>query len=432
VAPGARGAVGVGARPGGGDARGGRAVSPAAPGTPAAPIWDPAPLGPLTLRNRIIKAATFEGVMPHGRVTDELIDFHAEVARGGAAMTTLAYCAVSPGGRVHRHSLVLDEPTGRDLRRLTEAVHAEGALAAAQIGHAGLVANQISNRARSLAPSTRISAPAMGLVKGATTRQLERVARDFASGARVAVDAGFDALEVHLGHNYLLSSFMSPNLNKRTDVYGGSVAARSRFPREVLERVRSAVGDSVAVTAKFNMADGVPRGLWLDQSLQIARLIESDGCVDALQLTGGSSLLNAMYYFRGEVPMSEFIAAQPKLVGLGLEVYGPRILPTYPFEEAFFLPFARQFREALSMPLILLGGVNRLDTVHTALDEGFEFVGMARALLRDPYLPEKFRTRRVAEGLCVHCNKCVPTIYSGTRCVVREAVRENGRRGRRR
>ena len=395
------------------------------PRTPASAVWEPTRLGPLTLRNRIIKAATFEGVMPHGRVTDELVEFHAEVARGGAAMTTVAYCAVSPGGRVHRDTLVLDGPTGRHLRRLTDAVHDEGALAAAQIGHAGLVANQISNRTRSLAPSTRISAPAMGVVKAATGRQLEQVARDFEVAARVAVDAGFDALEVHLGHNYLLSSFMSPNLNKRTDFYGGSVTARSRFPREVLERVRAAVGDAVAVTAKFNMADGVPRGLWLDQSLRIARLIQSDGCVDALQLTGGSSLLNGMYYFRGEVPMTEFIAAQPKLVGLGLKVYGPHIFPTYPFEEAFFLPFARHFREALSMPLILLGGVNRLDTIRTALDEGFEFVGMARALLRDPYLPEKFRARQVTEGMCIHCNKCMPTIYTGTRCVVRDAIWEN-------
>lgn len=395
--------------------------------TPASAIWEPARLGPLTLRNRIIKAATFEGVMPRGRVTDELIDFHAEVARGGAAMTTVAYCAVSPGGRVNNHALVLDTNTGRDLRRLTDTVHAEGALACAQIGHAGLVANQRANKSRTLAPSTRISAPAMGLVRAATLDQLEQVARDFENAARVAVDAGFDALEVHLGHNYLLSSFMSPNLNRRTDGYGGSVVARSRFPREVLERIRAAVGGSVAVTAKFNMADGVPGGLWLDQSLQIARLIESDGHLDAMQLTGGSSLLNGMYYFRGEVPMAEFVAAQPKLVRLGLKVYGPRILPTYPFEEAFFLPLARQFREALSMPLILLGGVNDLDTVRTALHDGFEFVAMARALLRDPYLPEKFRRGRATEGLCIHCNKCMPTIYTGTRCVVREALWENTR-----
>lgn len=390
--------------------------------TPTRRIFEPARLGPLTLRNRIVKAATFEGVMRRGTVSDELVEFHRAVAAGGAALTTVAYCAVSESGRVHRDTLVLRKATMPGLTRLTDAVHAEGALAAAQIGHAGLVANTLSNRTKTLAPSTRISPPAMGLVRGASLDQLAEVAADFEHAARVAVDSGFDALEVHLGHNYLLSSFMSPNLNRRRDRYGGSVAARSRFPREVLERVRSAVGDSVAVTVKFNMTDGVPKGLWLDQSLQIARLIESDGHVDALQLTGGSSLLNGMYFFRGEVPMAEFIASQPKLVGMGLRFYGPHLFPTYPFEEAFFRPFARQFREALSMPLIMLGGINRVETIETALGEGFDFVGMARALLRDPNLVNKFRDEEAAEGNCVHCNKCMPTIYTGTRCVIREAL----------
>ncbi|MGV9864624.1 4,4'-dithiodibutanoate disulfide reductase [Rhodococcus koreensis] len=390
---------------------------------PRPDIWAPARLGPLTLRNRIVKAATFEGVMPRGRVTDRLVDFHAEVARGGAALTTVAYCAVSPGGRVHANTLVLDRARVPDLRRLTDAVHAEGGLAAAQIGHAGLVANTLSNRTRTLAPSTRLSPPAMGLVRGATRDELDEVTLDFENTARNAVDAGFDAIEVHLGHNYLLSSFMSPNLNRRTDEYGGSLERRAAFPRRVLERVRHAVGDSVAVTAKFNMTDGVPKGLWLDDSLRIAQLLEADGHLDAMQLTGGSSLLNGMYFFRGEVPMAEFVASQPKLVGWGLKVYGPRIFPTYPFEEAFFLPMARQFRDALSMPLILLGGINRLDTIENALGEGFEFVAMARALLRDPDLVNKFRDRHVAEGLCIHCNKCMPTIYTGTRCVIRETLR---------
>ncbi|MDV7246037.1 MULTISPECIES: 4,4'-dithiodibutanoate disulfide reductase [Rhodococcus] len=386
-------------------------------------IWEPARLGPLTLRNRIMKAATFEGVMPRGQVTDKLVEFHAEVARGGAALTTVAYCAVSPGGRVHANTLVLDKATVPGLRRLTDAVHAEGALVSAQIGHAGLVANTLSNRTKTLAPSTRLSPPAMGLVRGATHTELDQVVADFENAARAAVDAGFDAIEVHLGHNYLLSSFMSPNLNKRTDEYGGSPERRAAFPRRVVERIRRAVGDTIAVTAKFNMTDGVPKGLWLDESLRIARLLERDGHLDALQLTGGSSLLNGMYFFRGEVPMAEFVASQPKLVGYGLKLYGPRIFPTYPFEEAFFLPMARQFREALSMPLILLGGINRLDSIDTALGEGFEFVAMARALLRDPDLVNKFRDQHVAEGLCIHCNKCMPTIYTGTRCVIRETLR---------
>lgn len=386
--------------------------------TPTA-AFTPITLGPLTLKNRFIKAATFEGRMPLGEVTDDLIDFHTEVADGGVAMTTVAYCAVSPGGRVHRDTMVLDSRRAKALRRLTDAVHARDTLVCAQIGHAGLVANTRSNRMRTLAPSTRLSPPAMALVRGATVGQLAEVVDDFGAAARNAVDAGFDAIEIHLGHGYLLSSFLSPNLNKRKDAFGGDTTRRAELARRVIERVRAEAGDAVAVTAKFNMDDGVRGGFWLTDSLPTARLLESDGHLDALELTGGSSLLNPMYYFRGDVPMAEFIASQPAFVGLGLRLIGNRMFRTYPFEEAFFLPLARQFREALSMPLILLGGVNTMDTVATAMTEGFEFVAMARALLRDPDLINKFRNDGAREGLCVHCTKCMATIYDGTRCVLR-------------
>jgi 2,4-dienoyl-CoA reductase-like NADH-dependent reductase (Old Yellow Enzyme family) len=381
--------------------------------------FTPMALGPLTLKNRFIKAATFEGRMPRGEVTDALIDFHTEVADGGAAMTTVAYCAVSPGGRVHRDTMVLDRRRATALRRLTDAVHARDTLVCAQIGHAGLVANTRSNRMRTLAPSTRFSAPAMGLVRRATVPQLNEAINEFAATARNAVEAGFDAIEIHLGHGYLLSSFFSPNLNKRKDGFGGDTIRRAELARRVIERVRAEAGDTVAVTAKFNMDDGVRGGFWLTDSLPTARLLESDGHLDALELTGGSSLLNPMYYFRGEVPMAEFIASQPAFVGLGLRLIGGRMFRTYPFEEAFFLPLARQFRDALTMPLILLGGVNTMDTVTDALSEGFEFVAMARALLRDPDLINKFKADSAREGLCVHCTKCMATIYDGTRCVLR-------------
>ena len=244
-------------------------VAQPAPDRPAQ-VFEPARLGPLTLRNRIIKAATFEGVMPHGAVSDELIEFHRRVAAGGAGMTTVAYCAVSKAGRVQRNTLVMSDEVVPDLRRLTEAVHAEGAAVAAQLGHAGLVANTRSNRRPTLAPSTRFSAPAGTLVRAATREQIDGVVDDFRNAASVAVRAGFDSLELHLGHNYLLSSFLSPNLNHRDDEYGGSLENRLRFPRRVIAAVRDAVDDQVAVTAKFNMTDGVPKGLWLEDSLQFA------------------------------------------------------------------------------------------------------------------------------------------------------------------
>lgn len=389
----------------------------AAPRTAVPAVFAPAPLGPLTLRNRIIKAATFEGASPKGQVTDALVDYHVRVAAGGVGMSTVAYLAVAPEGRTGRGCIVLGQDTLEGLQRLTDAIHAEGAAAAAQIGHAGPVANPKSNRLPALAPSRHLS-PMGTIAQAVTEADIARITADYEKGAAVAVAAGFDALEIHLGHNYLLSAFLSPKLNKRKDGWGGSLDNRARFARQVVQAVRRAAGDKVAVTAKLNMTDGVPGGLWLDESVEVARMLEADGCLDALELTGGSSLSNPMYLFRGEAPLEEFGATLPAPFQLGFKLLGKRFMPSYPFEEAFFLPYARQFRDALEMPLILLGGINRLETIEHAVALGFPFVAMARALLRQPDLVNKMQKGEATEGLCVHCNKCMPTIYSGTRCVL--------------
>ncbi len=379
--------------------------------------FDAGRLGPLTLRNRFIKAATFEGATPKGKITDTLIDFHRRVGAGGAAMTTVAYLAVSPEGRTDRHCVVVDDDTLPGLRRLTEAVHHTGAAAAAQLGHAGPVANPRSNGLPALAPSRHVS-PLGTVSRAVSESDIDRITADYGRAARAVVDAGFDSIEIHLGHNYLLSAFLSPKLNRRADRFGGSVENRARFARQVVTVVREAVGDRAAVTAKLNMADGVPGGLWLDDSVEVARLLEADGALDALTLTGGSSLANPMYLFRGEAPRREFAATLPAAARIGFRLVGRRFMPDYPFEEAFFLPYARQFRAALEMPLVLLGGVNELATVEQALAEGFSFVAMARALLRQPDLVSRMQAGTAGGSLCIHCNKCMPTIYSGTRCVL--------------
>jgi 2,4-dienoyl-CoA reductase-like NADH-dependent reductase (Old Yellow Enzyme family) len=380
-------------------------------------VFAPARLGPVTLRNRVIKAATFEGVMPKGLVTDQLIDYHRRVATGGVGMTTVAYLAVSPEGRTDRHCIDVRDEAMPGLRRLTEALHEEGTPVAAQLGHAGPVANGRSNRAPVLAPSGGFT-PLGGRPRAISVDDIARVTDDYARAARKLVEVGFDSLEIHLGHNYLLSAFLSPKLNRRDDGFGGSLENRARFPRQVASAVRDAVGDRAAVTAKLNMADGTPSGLWLDESIEVARMLQSDGALDAIELTGGSSLANPMYLFRGEAPRDEFAATLPPPVRLGFRLVQKRFLVEYPFEEAFFLPYARQFRAALDMPLILLGGINRLDTMQQAMREGFAFVAMARALLREPDLVNRMQKGGREESLCIHCNKCMPTIYSGTRCVL--------------
>jgi 2,4-dienoyl-CoA reductase-like NADH-dependent reductase (Old Yellow Enzyme family) len=379
----------------------------------------PARLGPIDLRNRFIKAATFEGRTPKRVVTPELIEFHRRFAAGGVGMTTVAYCAVTRAGSTDGHQIVLDKAeVGRGLRDLTDAVHAEGAAIAAQIGHAGPVANPMGTKSPALAPSRVFSPLGMRRTHAATPEAIATIVEQYAHGAGVLRDAGFDAIEVHIGHGYLLSAFLSPKLNKRTDEFGGSLENRARFSLDVVRAVRAAVGRDVAVTAKINMADGVRGGFWLDESIEFARMLEADGSLDALTLTGGSSFENPMYLFRGEAPVAEMAEMFPGILKIGVKLVGSRFFKEYPFEEAYFLPYARQFRAALDMPLVLLGGINRLDTVAHALDEGFAFVQMGRALLREPELLLEMQKDPKRESLCIHCNKCMPTIYTGTRCVI--------------
>jgi 2,4-dienoyl-CoA reductase-like NADH-dependent reductase (Old Yellow Enzyme family) len=376
----------------------------------------PARLGPVTLRNRFVKAATFEGLTRDHVVNDRLVEFHRRVAAGGVGMTTLAYCAVSPQGCGTPNELILTPETGPGLARLAEAVHAEGAAISAQIGHAGAVAAGTGIKA--VSPSPVFSPLAMRRTRAVTADEIVTVIADFARAATVVADAGFDAVEVHLGHGYLPSEFLSPRLNRRTDRWGGSVEARARFPRAIVAAVRAAVGDRLAVVAKLNMADGVRGGLWLDGSLATAELLAADGGLDALELTAGSSLQNPMYLFRGEAPVAEMARAMPRVVRPAFRRFGGRFLKEYPYEEAYLRPYARQFLAALDLPLILLGGVNRWETVTSALDEGFAFVALGRALLREPDLIERWRAGDRAESLCIHCNKCMATIYRGTRCVL--------------
>ncbi|MDH3752308.1 MAG: NADH:flavin oxidoreductase [Acidimicrobiia bacterium] len=378
----------------------------------------PAELGPITLRNRIIKAATFEGVVPDGLVTDELIDYHRRVVEGGVGLSTVAYLAVSAEGRTHAECIWLRDEAVPGLTRLADAIHDHGAAASAQIGHAGPVANSRSNGSPSIAPSKQFNPLALRMIRAATTTDLTRVTRAYERGAAMIAKSGFDAIEVHLGHNYLLSAFLSRRLNKRTDGWGGSIESRARFPRQVVRAVRAGAGADVAVTVKLNMDDGLPGGLKLDESIEVAQMLEADGVVDALALTGGSSFGNPMYLFRGDAPRDEFAATLPAWARLGFKLGGEKLMPEYPFEEAFFRPMALEVMAAVDIPLILLGGINRRDTIDQAMRDGFAFVAMARALLREPDLVHKLQAGDQDEGLCIHCNRCMPTIYSGTRCVI--------------
>ncbi|HEU0191801.1 MAG TPA: NADH:flavin oxidoreductase [Mycobacterium sp.] len=381
-------------------------------------VLSPAKLGPVTLRNRVIKAATFEARTPEALVTDDLIEYHRLPAAGGVGMTTVAYCAVSPGGRTSGEQIWMRPGAVAGLRRLTDTVHAEGAAISAQIGHAGPVADARSNRARALAPVRFFNPIGMRFAKKADCDDIAEVIEQHADAARIAVDSGFDAVEIHLGHNYLASSFLSPLINRRSDEFGGSLENRAKVARGIVQAVRRAVNGQIAVTAKLNMADGVRGGISVDESLTTARWLQDDGGLDALELTAGSSLVNPMYLFRGDAPVKEFAAVFKPPLRWGMRMTGHKFLREYPYRDAYLLRDARLFRAELSMPLILLGGITDRETMDTAMAEGFEFVAMARALLAEPDLVNRIAADTRHSSACIHCNRCMPTIYSRTRCVV--------------
>ena len=390
-----------------------------------ADVFSPAQLGPVRLRNRIIKAATFEARTPQALVSDDLIAFHRAMAAGGVGLTTVAYCAVSQGGRTDASALWMRPEALPGLRRLTEAVHAEGAAISAQIGHAGPVANARSNKAAALAPVRFFNPLSMRFAKHATRQDIDQVIAEHAAAVRYAIDAGFDAVEIHLGHNYLASSFLSPLINRRTDEFGGALANRAKVARGIVQAVRQEVHRdgtaAIAVTAKLNMADGVRGGISIEESLQTARWLQDDGGLDALELTAGSSLVNPMYLFRGDSPIKEFAAAFKPPLRWGIRMTGTKFLRQYPYRDAYLLRDAIQFRRELTMPLILLGGVTDRETMDLAMAEGFDFVAMGRALLAEPDLINRIQADGAAhtvKSLCTHCNKCMPTIYSRTECVL--------------
>lgn len=399
-------------------------------------VFTPARLGPLVLRNRIIKSATYEGMSPGGVPSEALVRHHRALAAGGVAMTTVAYCAVTPDGRTFDQQMHLHDGIMPQLRRLTDAVHAEGAAVSLQLGHCGTFSRntEIEGR-RPLGPSFCVNAYGLtaGLPFGGamTESEIERVTEDFASAAGRAAIAGFDAVELHLGHGYLLSQFLSPAVNRRRDRYGGSLENRLRFPLAVVDRVLARVAGRIAVLAKINLRDGFRGGLELADAVEVAKALEKSG-IDAIVPSGGFTSRTPFYLFRGRRPLAEMIAAEhSRLQRMVLRMVGKRVIREYPFEELFFLPLAREVRRAVRVPVVLLGGALSLASLDSAMAEGFDFVAMGRALIADPDLVVRMQRGQTTRSRCTSCNVCVAEMdRGGVRCVLDDAAPQSGPSGR--
>ncbi len=387
-----------------------------------ASAFSPFHLRGLTLRNRIIKAATFEGMCADGMPSAALVEHHRQIARGGAAMTTVAYCSVASDGRSYDTQLWMRPEAVAGLRELTAAVHYERGAASIQLGHCGDFADKAVIKGTPIGASRVYNRYRGSYPRVMTEVDISRVIGDFARAAGLAVEAGFDAIELQFGHGYLISQFLSPYTNRRDDRWGGSLDNRARLAVEIARVVRSVVGAKVPVLAKINLLDGFRGGLQTAEAIEVAVRLQSEG-IDAFVMSGGFVSKSPLFMLRGEVPVVQMAAAQKTIMRkIGVFMFSRLFVQEYPFQELFFLDEARALRKKVNIPLVLLGGIKTRRNLQIAMAEGFELVGMARALIHEPDLVNKFASQSKDSSDCVPCNECVGAMErGGVECMRREA-----------
>ena len=377
-------------------------------------LFTPVTIGPLTLRNRTIRSAAFESMCPGHEPSKQLFDYHTSVARGGVGMTTVAYAAVCQSGLSFDRQLWMRPEIVPGLKKLTDAIHAEGAAASIQLGHCGNMSHRSICGCTPVGASGGFNLYSPTFVRGLRKEELPGLAECYGNAVNLAREAGFDAVEIHCGHGYLVSQFLSPYTNRRHDEFGGSLENRMRFMDMVMKEVIKAAGNDIAVIVKMNMDDGFKAGMHIDECLKVAKRLEELGA-HALVLSGGFVSKAPMYVMRGQMPIYTMTHYMKQLwLKYGVRAVGKWMIPTVPFKEAYFLEDALKFRKAVKMPLIYVGGLVCREKIDEVLDCGFEAVQMARSLLRDPAFVNHMKE---AEGSNFHCgcrhsNYCIGRMYS--------------------
>ncbi|NCZ64028.1 MAG: NADH:flavin oxidoreductase, partial [Cellvibrionales bacterium] len=311
------------------------------------------------------------------------------------------------------------------LRVVTDAVHEAGGKIAAQITHGGSFVTGIFQPRRLLSSMSGFNAA--GLLRGNVLRRamnerdMDRMVDHFVAGAVKCMEAGFDAVEIHMGHGYLLNQFLSPMDNQRKDQYGGSAENRARFPVRVLREVKAAVGHKMAVLAKINVADGRRSGATVDDAIVTAKLLEEAGA-DMLVLSGGRNVESGWFMFGSNMNLEAMqrVLGRWSLSGMAIGATA-KTAPKVTFKELYFWEYSKKIRAAVTVPLAYLGGVKTADNVAQCMGEGFDAVVIARALLREPDLVNKWRDHPEEASLCDNCNSCIAYIYhpAGTWCIHR-------------
>ena len=379
------------------------------------PIFTPVRIGPVTLRNRVIRSAAFENMAYGNKPSQDLKDYHVAVARGGVGMTTLAYASVCRSGLSFDGQLWMREEIVPALRDITDAVHAEGAKVSIQLGHCGNMTHRATCGCMPVGASGGFNLYSPTFVRRLREDEILALVEDFGHAVELARQAGFDCVEIHAGHGYLISQFLSPYTNRRHDRFGGPLENRMRFMQLVIRRVMEAAGDDMGVLVKMNMYDGFRRGMQRAECLEVARELERLG-VHAIILSAGFVSKAPMEVMRGAMPLRTmaYYMDTRKFWWLKafVRLFGRVVIPTVPYREGYFLEDAKEFRAAVKLPLVYVGGMVSRGKMEEVLDAGFDALQMARALIHDTDFVNKLHSGELSCSGCRHSNYCIGRMYT--------------------
>jgi 2,4-dienoyl-CoA reductase-like NADH-dependent reductase (Old Yellow Enzyme family) len=342
----------------------------------------------MKLANRFVRSATWEGMAADdGACTPKLIDLMTELAKGGLGLIISSHAYVSPAGQAGPWQIgVYDDALVPGLEAMANAVHDNGGKIVMQLAHAGFFANAKLTGQTPLAPSN-----VAGFVKSPrkemTVEDIQHVVKSYGAAAKRAQKAGFDGVQIHAAHGYLLSQFLSPAFNRRNDAYGGDIRHRAKAVVEVLQQIRQAVGPEYPVLIKMNCRDFIENGLAAEDSLEVGAMLESEG-IDAIELSGGVLVGGKL---------------SPSRMGIKSEE-----------KEAYFQNDARAFKEKIRVPLILVGGSRSFQVAERLITDGIvDYISMSRPLIREPALINRWRAGDLSKATCVSDNMCFRPAMKG-------------------
>jgi 2,4-dienoyl-CoA reductase-like NADH-dependent reductase (Old Yellow Enzyme family) len=359
-------------------------------------LFTPIKIGPLTIPNRFVRSATHEYMADdEGNVSASQVELYRRLSEGEVGLIITGHAYVQPSGKASpRQTAVFDDRFVEGLARIPAAVHQFSSRVFLQVAHAGRQTKERLCGCVPVSPSAVYDPVSKVMPRELSEGEIRALVGDFVAAAGRAKRAGFDGIQLHAAHGYLISSFLSPHTNRRRDEWGGPIENRARVLLETLRGVKAACGAAFPVIVKLNSTDFLEDGLTLDDAIRIARMLEAES-IDAIEVSGGMAEAG-----RGSV-----------WTGLRSES-----------EEGYFVANAALIKQAVRVPVFGLGGIRTLAVAEKIVEDGqADLVSLSRPFIRDPFLARHFREGQIAKSECISCNKCFNP--RGIRCAELKGTR---------